>query len=110
MSEYIFYTTEGFTQAPNENNVDNCQVLGKAFGKNEKEARYNLLKENPWIEESGFNTTEFIVKQLLSEEQKADIKAIVDYLWKDECKHFQELYNPKEHIYQILKRLRSSCE
>ena len=24
MSEYIFYTTEGFTQAPNGNNVENC--------------------------------------------------------------------------------------
>ena len=36
MSEYIFYTTEGFTQAPNGNNVENCQVLGRAFGKNIK--------------------------------------------------------------------------
>lgn len=33
MSEYIFYTTEGFTQDPNENNIENCQVLGRAFGK-----------------------------------------------------------------------------
>ena len=55
MSEYIFYTTEGFTQAPNGNNVENCQVLGRAFGKNIKEARCNLIKENrrrgnsPWI-------------------------------------------------------------
>lgn len=28
-----FYTTEGFTQAPNGNNVENCQVLGRALGK-----------------------------------------------------------------------------
>lgn len=69
MSEYIFYTTEGFTQDPNENNIENCQVLGRAFGKNAKEARCNLLKENPWIEEAGFDTTDLIVKQLLTEEQ-----------------------------------------
>ena len=47
MSEYIFYTTEGLTQAPNGNNAENCQVLGKAFGKNIKEARSNLVKKKP---------------------------------------------------------------
>ena len=65
MSEYIFYTTEGFTQAPNGNNVENCQVLGRAFGKNIKEARCNLIKENPWIEEVGFDMEDLFVKQLL---------------------------------------------
>lgn len=110
MSEYIFYTTEGFTQAPNGNNVENCQVLGRAFGKNIKEARCNLLKENPWIEEVGFDMEDLLVKQLLTEEQKADIKAVVDYLWEDEHKHFQEEHYPKNHIYRILKRLKSSYE
>ena len=52
MSEYIFYTTEGFTQDPKGNDVENCQVLGRVFGRNEDEARYNLLKENPWIKEA----------------------------------------------------------
>ena len=67
MSEYIFYTTEGFTQAPNGNNVENCQVLGRAFGKNIKEARYNLIKENPWIEEAGFDSAEMMARQLVPE-------------------------------------------
>lgn len=110
MSEYIFYTTEGFTQGPNGNDVENCQVLGRVFGRNEDEARCNLLKENPWVEEVGFDTTAVIVKQLLTEEQKADIKAVVDYLWKDEHKHFQEWHYPKNHIYRTLKRLKSSYE
>ena len=110
MSEYIFYTTAGFTQAPNGNNVENCQVLGRAFGKNIKEARCNLIKENPWIEEVGFDMEDLLVMQLLTEEQKADIKAVVDYLWEDEHKHFQEEYYPKNHIYRILKRLKSSYE
>lgn len=33
MNEYIIYTTEGHTIAPNENvEVENCQVLGCATG------------------------------------------------------------------------------
>ena len=110
MAEYVFYTKEGFTQDPNGNDVENCQVLGRAFGRNEDEARCNLLKENPWIEKAGFDTTVLIVKQLLTEEQKADIKAVVDYLWEDGHKHFQEQHYPKEHIFSILKRLKSSIE
>ena len=65
MNEYIFYTTEGHTIAPNENvEVENCQVLGCAFGNNKDEAQENLLKDNPWIGEAGFNKSEFIVRQL----------------------------------------------
>ena len=62
MSEYIFYTTEGFTQDPKENNIANCLVLDRTFEKNTKEERWNLLKKNH--EEAGFDTTEIIVKQL----------------------------------------------
>lgn len=110
MSEYIFYTTEGSTQDPNGDDVENCQILGKVFGRNEEEAKCNLIKENPWIEEAGFDTTDLIAKQLLTEEQKADIKAVVDYLWKNEYEHFQEEDYPKNHIYIILKRLKKSYE
>ena len=53
---------------------------------------------------------DLLVKQLLTEEQKADIKAVVDYLWEDEHKHFQEEHYPQNHIYRILKRLKSSYE
>ena len=67
MNEYIFYTTEGHTIAPNENvEVENCQVLGSAFGNNKDEAQENLLKDNPLIGEAGFNESEFIVRQLLT--------------------------------------------
>lgn len=66
MNEYIFYTTEGFTQDPNGNDIENCQVLGCAFGNNPKEAEENLLKENPWIVEAGFSESEFIVRQLVA--------------------------------------------
>ena len=64
MSEYIIYTTEGFTQDPNGNDIDNCQVLGCVSGNTPQEARDNLLKDNPWIIEAGFVPAEFIVRQL----------------------------------------------
>lgn len=65
MNEYIFYTPEGYTIAPNENVcVDSCQMLGTAKGKNEREAKNNLLKENLWIVEAGFDPTEFMIRQL----------------------------------------------
>ena len=66
MNEYIFYTPEGYTVAPNENvEVENCQMLGTAKGKDEHEARSNLLKENSWIAEAGFNSTEFFYRQII---------------------------------------------
>lgn len=65
MNEYIFYTSEGYTEAPNENvEVENCQVLGIANGKDKVEAQENLLKENPWIVEAGFAPSEFVIRQL----------------------------------------------
>ena len=66
MNEYIIFTTEGHTIAPNENvEVENCQMLGEACGNNPDEAKDNLLKENPWIAEAGFRRSEFIVRQLV---------------------------------------------
>lgn len=50
MNEYIIYTAEGYTIAPNENiEVENCQVLGCTYGNNAEEAQDNLLRENHWI-------------------------------------------------------------
>lgn len=66
MTEYIFYTTEGFTQAPDGNDIENCQLLGRAYGKDKHDALSNLLKENPWIKERGFESCETICKELVS--------------------------------------------
>lgn len=66
MTEYIFYTTEGFTQAPDGEDIENCQLLGRAYGKDKHDALTNLLKENPWIEERSFKSDEAICKELAS--------------------------------------------
>ena len=65
MNEYIFYTTEGYTHPPNESKeVENCQVLGFATGNNAKEAKENLIRENPWIIECGFNPDTALCRRL----------------------------------------------
>ncbi|MCR5569447.1 MAG: hypothetical protein K6G31_09260 [Paludibacteraceae bacterium] len=66
MNEYIIYTSEGHTIAPNENvEIENCQILGETCGNNPDEAKDNLLRDNPWIAEAGFSRSEFIVRQLV---------------------------------------------
>ena len=34
--------------------VENCQVLGRAFGKDAKDARDKLVRNHPWIKECCF--------------------------------------------------------
>lgn len=77
MNEYIFYTSEGHTEAPNENvEVENCQVLGCSHGIDKCEAQENLLKENPWIVEAGFDPAEFIVRQVVAETRTYQVEII----------------------------------
>jgi hypothetical protein len=65
MGEYIIYTPEGETVAPNiDCPVENCQVLGCASGNSSEEAIATLLNENPWIIDAGFDEHEFIIRQL----------------------------------------------
>ncbi|MCK4905367.1 hypothetical protein KAS42_03895 [bacterium] len=50
MKKYIFYTSEGFTENNNFEQVENCQILDWQNGKDEKEAFENFKKENPSID------------------------------------------------------------
>lgn len=64
MKKYIFVTPEGHSESPNGKEFDNLQVVGFAEGESEVEAIKNLLKENEWIWDSGFNVAEFIGYEL----------------------------------------------
>ncbi len=64
MNEYIFYTTEGYTEGPNNKAVENCQMLGIAFGASPAEALESLLNENEWIAESGFSKEKILFRRL----------------------------------------------
>ncbi len=66
MNEYIFYTTAGYTLAPDgETEVENCQVLGFAQGHNVAEAKAHLLAEQAWIVELGYADELILSRQVL---------------------------------------------
>ena len=113
MNEYIFYTTEGETIAPNEDvAVENCQVLGRIEAKNAQQAKEKLLQENTWVNEAGFDTSEILVQQIMTTAQKEDIKKVVDYLWNAEEEHSEETESSgrNAHMLNVLKRLRLLCD
>ncbi|MEE0118791.1 MAG: hypothetical protein U0I09_04300 [Bacteroidaceae bacterium] len=75
MNEYIIYTAEGLTYPPREDKeVENCQVLGRACGTSEIEARDNLIKQSPWILECGFDIQDTICKQLVTDDLRVMLK------------------------------------
>lgn len=71
MAEYIFYTTEGITLTPHGDEIENCQLIGKAFGNTPAEALNNLLNENPWIIENGYNPNNLIINKLDSQKNNS---------------------------------------
>lgn len=64
MNEYLFYTSEGSCQAPNGDNIENCQILGEECGQSASEALEKLLLNNPWINGLGYNQAKIIVREL----------------------------------------------
>ena len=107
MNTYVFYTQEGYAESPIGKSIENMQILGFAKGKNVSKALENLLKENSWIKESGFDKNSILVRQLLDDKLKSNIQKTVDYLWADEKRHFEE--DPCDnHIFISLKELKKA--
>lgn len=55
MNTYLFYTDEGYTVAPNNNKLDNLQILGIEDGKTKDEALIKLFRNNKWIKTEKFS-------------------------------------------------------
>ncbi len=53
MQEYIIIT-EGYTESPNGEALNNCQMLGIAEGKTRAEAIAALFAAESWLAEAGF--------------------------------------------------------
>jgi hypothetical protein len=70
MKSYIFTTEEGTSYQPNsispEPDIDNCQVIAFAKGKDENEAFINLKKENDYLLATNFD--EIICIELKNED------------------------------------------
>lgn len=109
MNEYIFYTNEGYTESPIEGmTVENCQMLGRVMSDNIQEARIALLKENSWIEESGFDIKNAYVEQILTGNQKNDIALLIDHFWEDEKRKYEKSGMKDNHIFNVLSRLKQN--
>lgn len=66
MKKFIFITSEGKTNAPNGDKVENMQVIGIVENvETEDEALKKLLQENSWIFDAEFNIAEFVAYEIL---------------------------------------------
>ena len=115
MKKFILYTIEGYTESPTGKNVENCQVIGFSEGINERQAIEQFLTENIWVKESGFDEGKIMLKQLLDDGLKTSLRTVIDYLWSDEERHYQELCEDEDfydkskypkHIFHVLKELK----
>lgn len=70
MTTFIFYTDEGYTIAPNNEELDSLQVLGFEEGKTKEEALVRLYENNTWIKANGFAEECIRCKALLNEQEK----------------------------------------
>lgn len=114
MNEYMFYTFEGFTQSQNKTDCENLQILGFEKAENLEAAKEHLLANNDWISKHGFDTEKILSKKILTEESLASIKTVVDYIWEDEEKDYEECLvsgkNVDNHILKHLRKLKLLTE
>lgn len=92
MAEYIFYTmVEGSTQGPNGNPVENGQLMGRAFGTDRADALANLLSDNPWIEECGYDPHGFECCELAPcDHAEAVISHLIDMLTERQLEEYMK--------------------
>jgi hypothetical protein len=55
MKNFIFITSNGYTESPQNDHIENCQVLGWSTGETVDDAFMKLLKLNTWILEMGYD-------------------------------------------------------
>ena len=84
MKSYIFITAEGYTFQPEstsiEPDIENCQVVGFAKGKDPQQAFQNLIKENSNLLETTFD--ELICFEL----KELDYYRHSNYFYLNDCR------------------------
>lgn len=55
MNKYLIYTTEGYCEDPNGDEVANCQLLGRVEANDKAEAIDKFFTAEPWLEIKGFS-------------------------------------------------------
>ena len=65
MKRFIVYTTEGYTESPTLQDVQNCQVLGEVEAQNAREATEALFQRELWITECNFSMNGAIAREIV---------------------------------------------
>ena len=65
MKRCIVYTTEGYTESPSLQEVQNCQVLGEVEAQNAREAIEALFQRELWITECNFSRHAAIAREIV---------------------------------------------
>jgi len=66
VNTYLFYSNDGWTQAPDGADLENCQLLGTSSAASYEDALSALLKENTWIKEHKYtisNIKAYVIAQ-----------------------------------------------
>lgn len=64
MHEFVFYTSEGQCNAPDNSDVENYQILGFIKGRDVNDALNRLIEENTWILDKGYRVEDIRQKEL----------------------------------------------
>lgn len=107
MANFIFYTDEGYTISPNNEELESFQILGFEKGATLQDGIDNLIENNSWIVESSFDIGKIKYKAIMSLEEIDSLKELINYLYNDIQNHFGELYKGENHILEKLERLKS---
>lgn len=75
MKQYIIITVEGYTESPNGDQVDNCQMLGYACGESNKDAINNLFAQNTSLVNSGYIPEHCVAYELANNAPNQTAKA-----------------------------------
>lgn len=64
MKQFVFYTTEGYTYAPNSENVENCQILAFETANDKNEAMDLFKARYAYLSEQGFSMAEVVCREI----------------------------------------------
>jgi hypothetical protein len=107
MAKFIFYTDEGYTIAPDNSELESLQILGFENASNLKEGIRELFTNNPWIKESGFKTRNIKYRLILENNDLKDLKTLIQFLYIDEKRNYEESDQTKDHIFLVIERLKN---
>lgn len=106
--DFIFHTDAKNAENYPHTQINGLHILGLEKGKNEQEALDSFLNNNRLIRDGELPIDNIKSKVLLTPETVRNISILIDYLWEDEYRHWEELECPGEHVFMVLKQIKES--